>query len=195
MSYYKEINWKDLPINEMLTHIKVPNSAAHDHGNVIAIDQVTQNILFQLLSIDIRACSESKIMLVHFPPHTTINIHSDKPVEYIPEGKVDQCVFLPLVSCEELEWSWYNVIDQSKIFFHGSNGNWKTVPMVQYNNAEKVQSVVCDQPFIANIGEYHALRNHSPNTAIGISIRLMPWSYQQFLTCDELPPIPNLTLK
>ena len=133
-------------------------------------------------------------MLVYIPPKTKLTIHSDKPKDTTDPGKLDQAVFLPLKSCEETTWSWYEVTDPTKIFYHGENGAWQTVPMIRPIYAKQIDSVKCDGPLITDIGTWHSLNNMGTEPAIGLSLRLMPWSWKDFSTSQELFPIKNIKL-
>jgi hypothetical protein len=132
-------------------------------------------------------------MIVYFPPLGSVNIHSDKPVEDLPEGKLDQCIIVPIDNFQDVEWTWYEVLDYSKIYHYGQKENWKTVPMVPVTATKAVEKIKCNSAFIADIGTWHSLKNFSNKPAVALSIRLMPWSWEDFKT-SSLPPMKGVTL-
>lgn len=193
MEYYKNIEWDPPNLTSVLNTVKefCPNSVM---AEVRPFPFPVQKIIFRLLNIDISQCLQYNIMLVYFPPHAQINIHTDKATETDDPGVLDQCVFLPLENCEQLEWMWYDIIDPSKIFQKGSQGNWKAVAMAPASSASLISKRLCDAPFVSNIGTFHNLKNYGDKVALGLSIRLMPWSYESFQTCEYLPPIKNFKI-
>lgn len=192
MTYYSLIDWNLAPIDKILSTITIP---AYTREQVVPINKQTQFEIFKLINVDVSKCTMAKIMLVYMPPKTRINIHSDKPKETTDPGKLNRCVFLPLKSCEQLVWSWYEVTDPTKIYYYGESENWQTVPMIPYPYAREVDSTVCDKPFLSDIGNFHALCNAGDEAAIGISIRLMPWAWEPLDTEPILPPVSGITLK
>lgn len=191
MTYYNLINWDSAPVDKILASITIP---AYTREQVVPIDKQTQFEIFKLLNVDTTKCTMSKVMLVYMPPKTRINVHSDKPKETSDPGKLHRCIFLPLQSCEHLIWSWYEVTDPSKIYYYGESENWQTVPMVPYPYAREVESVICNKPFLSDIGNFHALRNIGDEPAIALSIRLMPWAWEPLGIDPILPPVPEITL-
>lgn len=191
MRYYKPVNWNIPSADQILELISIPSN---NQATVSPIDLATQKVILNLLKVNLDECSNHNIMLVHFPPHTHINIHSDKPKYTKEPGKLDQAIIIPLKSCEQLHWSWYEVLDDSKIYHYGESANWKMVPMIPFTAAKEIETTMCDKTFISDIGSFHALRNTGNNTAIAISIRLMPWGWEDFTTCNSLPPIEDFTL-
>jgi hypothetical protein len=190
MSYFKRVKLDNIPFAEILTHITIPNGG----GQVVPLSHEVKFKLAELLKIDLDQCVQSRIMLVYFPPFGFVNIHSDKPVEDLPEGKLDQCVIVPIDNFQDVEWTWYEILDHSKIYHYGQKENWKTVPMIPPTATNAVEKIKCNSAFIADIGTWHSLKNFSTKPAIALSIRLMPWSYQDFKTCQTLPPVSNLTI-
>ena len=192
MDHYKLINWDSAPIEEILSIITIQNK---DREQVVPINKETEQKILELLKVDVSKIDRRRIMLVYFPPNKAINIHSDKPKETTDPGKLHRCIFLPLKNCENLIWSWFEPTDPSKIFYYGESENWQTVPMIHYKYVKEIESVICDKPFLSDIGTFHALRNTSNNPAIGISIRLMPWAWETIDTDTVLTPIDAITLR
>lgn len=190
MSHFKRVKLDSVPFADILTNITIPNGP----GQVTPLPNDVKVKLAELLKIDLSQCVQSRIMLVYFPPFGSVNIHSDKPVEDLPEGKLDQCLIVPIDNFQDVEWTWYKVIDHSKIYHYGQKENWKTVPMVPPTAATAIEKTKCDSAFIADIGTWHSLKNFSAKPALALSIRLMPWSWQEFATCQESPPVADLTI-
>lgn len=193
MTYFKRIQWLNVPVDTILQNITAPKTTGRV-GQVVPLPYDIKSKIASMLKIDLAQCSESRIMLVYFPPLGFVNVHSDKPVQDIAEGKLSQCVILPLANFHDVEWTWHEITDSSKIYHHGETQNWKTVPMVPNDATRPIETIRCDSPFIADIGTWHSLKNFSKQPAIALSIRLMPWSYQDFKTCQTPPPVPNLTI-
>lgn len=191
MEYFKTVSWPNVPVEKLLSIIPIPPTT---QAIVRPIDRQLQLVIFKLLDIDITDCSAYNLMLVYFPPHSQINIHSDKPIDELEHLRISQGVILPLKDCEQLVWSWYEATDPKAIFHKSEKGSWKTVPMIPSFAAKEIESTVCDKPFISDIATFHALKNNSDKPAIAISIRLMPWSYGTVQECTDLPTIANLTL-
>jgi len=191
MTYYNLINWDSVPIDKILSAIPIP---AYTRGEVVPIARNIQFEIFNMLNVDLSKCTVAKIMLVYLPPKSRITIHSDQPKETTDPAKLNRCIFLPLKSCEQLIWSWYEVTDPTKIYYYGEAQNWQTVPMVPYPYAKEIASVPCNKSFLSDIGNFHALRNEADEPAIGISIRLMPWAWDPLGTEPLLPPIPGMSI-
>jgi hypothetical protein len=191
MSFYKNIKWDNVPIDTLLEIIPIP---ADVKPYVSPIPLSVQYKIFDLLGIDIKECDTHNVMLVHLPPNSRFGIHSDKPVKTRDAGKLEQAVFLPLTSCQNVVWSWYGVTRPSKIYHFGEEKDWQVVPFVPDDAAIELENTKCDRPFITDIGTWHRLTNTGSESEFGISIRLMPWGWQPFKDCVELPPIPNLSL-
>jgi hypothetical protein len=192
MDYYKLIEWNNVDIDKILSIIDSPN---YLREQVIPLTIEKQLEIFKVLKIDVELCTAYRIMLVYMPPNSRISIHSDKPRETNEPGKLHRCIILPLVSCEQLIWTWYEPTDPSQIFYYGETGNWKTVPMIPDAYARALDTIVCDKPFLSDIGTFHALRNNSDKPAIAISIRVMPWSWETLNTEPSMPPVNEITLK
>lgn len=192
MDYYKSINWDSAPIEEILSIVTVQNE---DREQVVPLNKETEQKVLELLNVDMSKIDMRKIMLVYFPPSKSISIHSDKPRETDDPGKLHRCIILPLKNCESLVWTWYEAIDPSKIFYYGEAANWKTVPMIHHDNAKALKTITCKEPFLSDIGTFHALRNLSNKPAIALSIRLMPWAWDNLETEPILPPVPAITLR
>jgi hypothetical protein len=191
MQHYKLVNWAP-DLEKLLSVIPIQDSGK---AYVKPIDMTIQRIIFKLLGVDILKCNQYNLMLVYFPPKSQINIHSDKPVDIPEDIRIAQAVLLPLKSCDNLVWNWYEATDSSRIQYNGDPGSWKRVPFLPRDASNLINTVICNQPFISDIGTFHALENTGDEPAIAISIRLMPWSYGTVQTCNELPPISGIALK
>ena len=185
MNHFKLINWPAIPSAQILDIIKI---ADPESEKVQALDKITQKMIIKLLNIELSQGSGYKIMLVYMPAGKKLWIHSDKPKETNDLGKLGQAVFLPLTSCDKLHWSWFECMDPSKIFYHGDEGNWQTVPMIPYTAAKEIETVSANRTMITDIGTWHALRNDSDITQIALSIRILPWSWEEFST--SIIPFP-----
>jgi hypothetical protein len=185
MQHYKKILWHNIPVAQILDIISIYKP---DCEQVSPLDNSTQVKIASMLNIDLSQCTWYKIMLVYMPVGKKLWIHSDKTIEVTAPGKLGQAIFLPLTSCKNLHWSWFECIDNSKIIYHGEEGNWKTIPMLPYDAATEVETVCGDSIMITDIGTWHSLRNESEVPEIALSIRLMPWSWEDFST-NTLPPI------
>jgi hypothetical protein len=192
MSFYKDIKWDNIPIDKLLEVISIPSNPK-PYVSPIAID--IQYQIFELLGINYKECTDYNIMLVHLPPQSKFTIHSDVPID-IPkgEGKLEQAVFFPLKFCEEVTWSWYKVNEPTKIFAHGEGTDYRAVPMVTDDAVTKIGITGGNKPMLTDIGTWHRLTNSSTESAYAISFRFMPWGWQPFNDCVDLPPIPNLSL-
>jgi len=190
MNHYKPVQWS-APVDTLLSLIPVAEYAT---AQVRPINIAVQHTIFKLLNIGISKCEHYNIMLVYFPPNSKIDIHSDKPVDIPEEIRISQGIILPLQSCDNLIWNWYKAVNPEAIYHYGEEGNWKRVPFLRPWGSELIETVSCSKPFISDIGTFHALENRSDQTALAISIRLMPWSYGTVQTCDALPPIPGVSL-
>jgi mannose-6-phosphate isomerase-like protein (cupin superfamily) len=65
--------------------------------------------------------------------------------------------------------------------------------MIPESATRAVEKIKCDSAFIADIGSWHSLKNFSNKPAVALSIRVMPWSWEDFKT-SGLPPIEGVTL-
>jgi mannose-6-phosphate isomerase-like protein (cupin superfamily) len=65
--------------------------------------------------------------------------------------------------------------------------------MVPVTATKAVEKIKCNSAFIADIGTWHSLKNFSNKPAVALSIRLMPWSWEDFKT-SSLPPMKGVTL-
>ena len=186
MRHHTPISWSNIPVSQILDIITIANP---DLERVEPLDKATQEAIAKMLNIDLAQCTGYKIMLVYMPVGKKLWIHSDKPKETNDPGKLGQAVFLPLTSCEQLHWSWFECTDPSQIFYHGEKGKWQTVPMIPYTAAKEIETVSANKPMITDIGTWHALRNDSDTPEIALSFRLLPWSWEEFSTSINLPPI------
>jgi hypothetical protein len=180
MKHYKLIEWDNVPVDKLLEIIPISKETVKTY--VDPIDKDIEAQIASLLNLDLTVCTMHRIMLVYMPAKEEINIHSDKPVQTTEPGKLDQAVFLPLKSCDQLHWNWYEATDPSGVYTHGSN-SWKTVPMLHKQFSKLVDTTTGDKPFIADIGTWHNLVNLSDKPAVALSIRLMPWAWQSSTCC------------
>ena len=185
MNHYNSISWPLIPTAEILDIIPIFDP---ELAKVQTLDSTTKETIIKLLNIELTQVSGYKIMLVYMPPGKKLWIHSDKPRETKDLGKLGQAVFLPLTSCDKLYWSWFECTDSSKIFYHGDEGNWQTIPMLPYSAAKEIETVTADRTMITDIGTWHALRNESDIAQIALSIRISPWSWEDF--SSSVVPFP-----
>lgn len=191
MSYYKTIIWNDLPKEEIIKLIPIPSPSYMNYdGFVGPIDREIVTQICDLLKIDITQCDYYSIMLCYFPPGGKLPIHSDKPVGSADHEALNQCIVLPLQNCDKVRWDWYELMDPSAIYYRGKKES--SIPMIPADAGRIVESRLCDQPFISDIGSWHVLENTTDDVAIMLSIRLMPWSRTVFQRRDSLPPVPAL---
>jgi len=191
MNYYKSVVWNNILTDNILSVI---GSVEYSSSQVVPLSKDKQVEIFNILKIDNTEYTTAKIMLVYLPPNTRFSIHSDKPKETKDPRKSCRCLFLPLKSCDKLTWSWYEVTDSTKVFYYGEANNWPIVPMISDSFALELDTVMCDKPFISDIGTFHSLRNDGNNSAIALSIRLMPWTCDNIDVDPILPPIHGVAL-
>jgi hypothetical protein len=186
MRHYKPIIWPNIPVSQILDIITLGNLELE---RVEPLDKPTQELIAKILNIDPTRCEGYKIMLVYIPAGKKLWIHSDKPTETTDLNKLAQAVFLPLTSCKKLHWSWFECTDTSKIFYYGQGNKWQTVPMLPYDAAREIETVSADNAMVTDIATWHSLRNDGDTPAIALSFRIVPWSWEEFSTCVDLPPI------
>ena len=180
MNHYNPISWPTIPVSQILDIITISDVNLE---KVQALDKATKETIIKLLNIELTQGSDYKIMLVYMPPGKKLWIHSDKPVETKDLGKSEKAIFLPLTSCEKLHWSWFECIDHSQIIYHGEKGMWQQViPMMPYSAAKEIETVSANKTMITDIGTWHALSNESDTPEIALSIRILPWSWEEFST-------------
>lgn len=193
MSYYKTIIWDDLPIDQIINLIPIPSASYMNYdGFVGPIDRNIVAEILKLLKVDTTQCDFYSIMLCYFPPGKRLPIHSDKPVDAEPHQALNQCIILPLKNCDKVRWDWYELTDPEAIYYRGRKEN--SIPMIPPSAGKIVDSRLCDQPFISDIGAWHVLENPTDEVAMMLSIRLMPWSRQIFQESTDLPPAPEIRL-
>jgi mannose-6-phosphate isomerase-like protein (cupin superfamily) len=185
MRHYKSIIWPNIPTSKILDIIEISD---YELEKVQMLDRDIQKLIIKLLNIDLSPDSGYKIMLVYMPPGKKLWIHSDKPRETKDLGKLGQAIFLPLTSCKKLHWTWFECIDSSQIFYHGEQDMWQPIPMLPYAAANEVETVSADTTMITDIGTWHSLRNDSDTAEIALSIRISPWSWEEFST--SVIPLP-----
>ena len=179
MKHYMPIPWTNIPVTQILDVISIGNLELE---RVEPLNKATQEKIAKLLNIDLSQYTGCKIMLVYMPAGKKLWIHSDKPKETKELGKSGQAVFLPLTSCNKLHWSWFECTDSSKIFHYSEKDMWQTVPMIPYSAAKEIETVTADRTMITDIGTWHALRNESDTAEIALSIRISPWSWEEYST-------------
>jgi hypothetical protein len=191
--YYKRIHWPNLPLDQVIKHVKIPNSRYMNHeGYVGPLDRPTVHKIYDLLGIDYSNCSCYSIMLGYFPANGGRGpIHSDKVVDPKPEQNFNQGIILPLINCDHLRWSWYNLSDPNAVYYRGRKES--SVAMIPEDQAELLDSIYCHDMFIADIGTWHQLVNFGTSPAALLSIRLMPWGFDLIDGCNTLPPVANLS--
>jgi hypothetical protein len=191
MNHYKTIVWDNLPIDQIINAIPIPSASYMNYdGFVGPIDRKIVDEICQLLQIDTAQCDFYSIMLCYFPPGKKLPIHSDKPVDAADHEALNQCIILPLQNCNKVRWDWYELEDPSAIYYRGKKEN--SIPMIPPTAGRVIDSRLCDQPFISNIGAWHVLENPTDKVAMMLSIRLMPWSRTVFQQSNTLPPVPAL---
>lgn len=191
MELYKPVEWIDPPINEILSLISEPADMPEKNiGFVGRLDDNIQQQIFELLQVDKAAYDGHNILLVYFPPNSSIVIHSDNRRDVLKDIQINQTLVLPLKNCDKLKWFWHKVINPDAIFNYGEQKKFNAVPSIRLRDARPLQDIFCTTPFISNVAQWHNLTNTSDDVAIGISVRLLPWSSK---TDFSLPPIPNLT--
>jgi hypothetical protein len=191
--YYKNINWPIHNLAKVFEHIRIPDPGYMNYeGYVGPLDRPSINKIYELLGIDSGQCSFNSIMLGYFPPNGGKGpVHSDKVVDPTPEQNFNQGIILPLINCDQLQWSWYKLEDPDAIYYRGKKEN--SVAMIPRDRARLVESIYCDNMFIADIGTWHQLVNYGTDPAILLSIRLMPWGLEDINVCNSLPPIDNFS--
>jgi hypothetical protein len=191
--YYKRIHWPNLPLDQVIEHIKIPDFKFMNYeGYVGPLDRSSVHKIYNLLGIDYSNCSFYSIMLGYFPPNGgNINIHSDHVVDPRPEQNFNQGIILPLINCDQLQWSWYKLSDPNAVFYRGHKES--SVAMIPRDRAELLESIYCQSMFIADIGTWHQLINLGTSPAVMLSIRLMPWGLETIDSCKTLPPVANLS--
>jgi mannose-6-phosphate isomerase-like protein (cupin superfamily) len=187
MNHYNSISWPLIPTAEILDIIPIFDP---ELAKVQTLDITTKETIIKLLNIELTQGSDYKIMVVYMPPGKKLWIHSDKPVETKEPGKSQKAIFLPLTSCEKLHWSWFECTDTSQIFYHVEKGMWQQViPMMPYSAANEIETVPANKTMITDIGTWHALRNESDTPEIALSIRVLPWSWEEFSSISIPFPI------
>lgn len=191
MLHYKIISWPTILASQILGHIMIEQP---DLERVAPLSKPVQETIMKELSVNLDLCSLYRIMLVYVPAGKKLSIHSDRTTENLGLDKLGQSVFLPLSNCNNLHWSWFKCIDSEKIFYYKNEGNWNTVPMLPHDAATEIDTIVGNNTMITDIATWHSLRNDGNDPAVALSIRLMPWSWEDFGTCTALPPLRNVIL-
>jgi len=189
MDLYKTVTFSNMPTKEILALINTPDIPDEKVGFVGRLDDDIQLKIFELLNIDSKKYDGYNILLVYFPPKSSIVIHSDNRRDVPKNTQINQTLVLPLQNCDKLKWFWHKVINPNAIFDYGEKKKFNAVPSIKLKDARPLSDIFCTTPFISNVAQWHNLTNTSDEVAIGISIRLLPWSNQ---TDFSLPPIPGI---
>lgn len=185
MNLYKFVD-NNFPSSQILSLITLPILSTNEWGFVGKLDKTVQRKIFELLNFKIDIYEN--ILLVYLPPKSSIMIHSDYRTNISEKLQTNQTFFLPLKNCSSLKWNWWSVPDKTKIFEQGEKDKFNSVPHVHEKDAYKLESIIGNSAFIANVKQWHNLVNTGEDYAIGISFRFFPWSN---LTDFSLPPFSN----
>lgn len=192
MELYKSLKWINPPIEEILELISPPEIPDPYVGFVGRLDEDIQLKIFKILNIDESAYDLHNILLVYFPPKSSIVIHSDNRRDVQKNIQINQTLILPLQNCDKLKWFWHEVVNPNAIFDYGEKKKFNAVPSIKVRDARPLHNIFCTDPIISNVAQWHNLTNTGDEVAIGISVRLLPWSNG---TDFSLPPVPNLVYK
>jgi hypothetical protein len=185
MTFYKNLIFDSLPLDELVSVISLPNLINDDWGFVGKLEKLVQLKIFELLKY--KTSGYENILLVYIPPKSSIMIHTDYRKNIPEELQVKQTLFIPLKNCDKLIWNWWSVSDLTKVFEQEVKDRFNSVPHVHEKDATKLHSVYCNYPFVANVKQWHNLVNTGNDYAIGISFRFFPWSSCQ----DFSHPLEN----
>jgi len=155
-------------------------------GYVGRIPMLNQWAILERLGVDMSVNKNFNVLQAWFPSKDPIEIHSDSSPF---SGHVQRSLIIPIKNCGQLTWSWYKCTDESKMFQQDAKGQYNTVPMLPFDAAEVIETRLCDQPFVADIGTWHSLCNASAEPAQLISIRILPWATHSW---DQEPTLPPL---
>ena len=191
MSYYKQVSWTKPPKEEILSLITPPSIQNPSIGYVGRISDDEQLSILKLLNIDEKLQDRHNILLIYFPPKSAIMIHTDHRPQVPNQYQAHQTLILPLKNCEQIKWGWHEVTNPAGIFNYGEDKRFNPVPNVKKQDTRVLEEIYCTNPFIANIKQWHNLINESDEIAIGISLRLLPWSCEANFSC---PPVPDITI-
>lgn len=191
MTLYKTIKWDNLQKEEILAQLPTPIINNKAIGYIGRIDTDSQIKVLNLLNIDNQAYTQHNIMLMYFPPKSSIMIHTDHRPGVADQYQAHQTVIIPLKNCEQTKMGWHEVTNPAGIFTYGEDNRFNPVPNVKKEDTKVLQEIYCTSPFIANIKQWHNVTNEGNETAIGITLRLFPWSTAMDLSN---PPIPNITV-
>jgi hypothetical protein len=191
MTLYKNVEWKNPPTEEILSLIQAPYISDPKVGYIGRIPTDTQIKILKLLNVDEKLYDQHNMLLMYFPPKSTIMIHSDHRPKLPKEYQTNQTLILPLKNCEQIKWYWHEVTNPAGIFSYGEDNKFNPVPTVRKQDTKVLEEIYCDTPFIANIKQWHNLTNESDDIAIGITVRLLPWSCE--LDFSQ-PPVPDIVV-
>ena len=189
MNLYKKIILQNPVQEDILKLITPPEIPNHKIGFVGKLDLSIQESIFKILDIKKESYHSHNKLLVYFMPNSSIVIHSDTRKDSLYIHQVNQTVLLPLINCEKLKWSWYDLVNKDAVFYYGEEKKFNVVPSIPLQDTKVLYEKYCDAPFISNVKQWHNLTNTGNEIAIAISIRLLPWSGK---TDFSLPPIPNV---
>lgn len=188
---YKTVKWDNLQTEEILSLLPTPQIQDKSVGYIGRVDNNTQLNILKLLNFDETACTQHNILLMYFLPKSSIMIHTDHRKDVPEHNQANQTVILPLKNCEQVKWGWHEVTNPDGIFIYGEDKKFNPVPNVRKKDTRVLEEIYCTTPFLSNIKQWHNLVNEGDEIAIGISLRLFPWSSEQGLLH---PPIPNITI-
>ena len=191
MTLYKSVSWNEPSKEEILSLIMAPYISDPKVGYVGKLPASAQDGILKLLNVDKTLYDQHNIMLVYFPPKSTIMIHSDHRPNLPNEYQANQTLILPLKNCDNLKWYWHEITNPAGIFSYGEDTKFNPVPTVRKQDTKVIEEIYCTNSFIANIKQWHNLINESDDIAIGISVRLLPWSCETDFT---QPPVPNIII-
>jgi hypothetical protein len=191
MSYYKTVTWANPAKEKILSLITTPTIQNPKIGYVGRISNDEQLSILKLLNVNKKLYDQHNILLIYFLPNAKIMIHTDNRPNVPKQHQAHQTLILPLKNCEKIKWGWHEVINPAGIFNYGEDNRFNPVPNVQKEDTKVLKEIYCVDPFIANIKQWHNLINEGDDIAIGISLRLLPWSCEVDFT---KPPVPDITI-
>jgi hypothetical protein len=168
MNYqYTQISYDPDKIYNMISSYVESNRGSF----VGRLDKNLQELIFSELGLVFD--HTSNILLGIFRRGHNIKIHSDNH-----NGTIHRAITIPVRNCQDTYMNWYYVTDESKIYKEGYQGRYAPVAMIPDEHALLVDSVCCDQPFIANINQWHSGECKGEGTAVMLSVRYWPFSGQ-----------------
>ena len=132
-----------------------------------------QQIIFEELGLPFD--HTSNVLLGIFRKGHKIEIHSDNH-----NGNIHRAITVPIKDCDSVYMNWYKALDESKIYKEGYQGRYKPVAKIPDETAELIESVCCNQPFVADINQWHSGENKGDGVGVMLSIRYWPFSGEPF---------------